>query len=85
MLASAATVPVALWQSYLEVHYLDSFAAVLPKPFDDEAFDFYGRKLNGQQEQRERWKRAVSAVSGELGEAVGQLYVKEYFPPAAKD
>jgi putative endopeptidase len=78
------TVPVPVWQSYLEVHYLDSFAAVLPKPFDAEAFDFYGRKLNGQQEQRERWKRAVSAVSGELGEAVGQLYVKEYFPPAAK-
>jgi putative endopeptidase len=78
------TVPVGVWQSYLEVHYLDSFAAVLPKPFDDEAFDFYGRKLDGQQEQRERWKRAVSAVSEELGEAVGQLYVKVYFPSAAK-
>lgn len=76
--------PVAVWQSYLEVHYLDTFAAVLPTPFDSESFDFFGRKLNGQEEQRERWKRAVAAVNGELGEAVGQLYVKQYFPPAAK-
>ena len=76
--------PVEVWQSFLVVHYLDSFAAVLPKQFDAESFDFFGRKLNGQQEQRERWKRAVAAVNDELGEAVGQLYVKEYFPPAAK-
>lgn len=78
------TVPVNVWQSYLEVHYLDSYAPVLPKDFDAESFDFFGRQLNGQQQQRERWKRAVSAVSGELGEAVGQLYVKQFFPPAAK-
>ena len=78
------SVPVGVWQSYLEVHYLDAHAAVLPRPFDAETFDFFGRKLNGQQEQRERWKRAVAAVNGELGEAVGQLYVKEYFPPSAK-
>ena len=78
------SVPVEVWQSYLEAHYLDAHAAVLPEPFDAESFDFFGRKLNGQQEQRERWKRAVAAVNSELGEAVGQLYVKEYFPPAAK-
>jgi putative endopeptidase len=78
------SVPVAVWQAYIEVHYLDAFAAVLPKQFDAEQFDFFGRKLNGQQEERERWKRAVAAVDSELGEAVGQLYVKQYFPPAAK-
>jgi putative endopeptidase len=78
------SVPVPVWQSYLEAHYLDTYAAVLPKQFDAEAFDFFGRKLNGQQEQRERWKRAVASVNSELGEAVGQLYVKQYFPPAAK-
>jgi len=76
--------PIDVWQSYLEVHYLDTFAAVLPHAFDAEAFDFFGHKLNGQQEQRERWKRAVAAVNAELGEAVGQLYVKAYFSPAAK-
>jgi putative endopeptidase len=78
------TVPVDVWQSYLEVHYLDSVAAVLPQAFDDEHFAFFGRKLNGQEQQRPRWKRAVSAVNGALGEAVGKLYVETYFPPAAK-
>src|SRR6185437_9104813 len=87
-IAKLATVfsntPIATWQAYLEVHYLDTFAPVLPQAFDAECFDFFVRKLNGQQEQRERWKRAVAAVNAELGEAVGQLYVKAYFPPAAK-
>lgn len=76
--------PVTVWQSYLKVHFLDSFADVLPARFDDEHFDFYGRKLNGQREQRERWKRAVSSTGHAMGEAVGQLYIKENFPPAAK-
>jgi putative endopeptidase len=79
-----AATPVGVWKSYMEVHYLDSIASVLPKAFDEESFDFFGRKLNGQAEQRERWKRAVAAVNEAMGEAVGQLYVKQYFPPAAK-
>jgi predicted metalloendopeptidase len=79
-----ATVPVDVWRNYLEVHFLDEFSAVLPQEFDEESFDFFGRKLNGQAQQRERWKRAVVEINGELGEAVGQLYVREYFPPAAK-
>ena len=76
--------PVETWRDYLEAHFLDEFAAVLPKEYDAEVFDFFGHKLNGQEQQRERWKRAVAEVNNELGEAVGQLYVKEYFPPAAK-
>jgi putative endopeptidase len=79
-----STVPVATWKSYLKFHYLDSVASVLPKAFDEERFDFFGRKLNGQLVQRERWKRAVRAVNGAMGEAVGQLYVARYFPPASK-
>ena len=78
------SVPVEVWRNYLEAHFLDEFAAVLPQEFDAESFDFFGRKLNGQAQQRERWKRAVAEVNEGLGEAVGQLYVKEYFPPAAK-
>ena len=78
------SVPVEVWRNYLEAHFLDEFAAVLPQEFDTESFDFFGRKLNGQAQQRERWKRAVAEVNEGLGEAVGQLYVKEYFPPAAK-
>ncbi|MGE3303657.1 MAG: M13 family metallopeptidase [Hyphomonadaceae bacterium] len=76
--------PVSTWRAYLTYHYLANEAAVLPKAFDDEAFDFYGRTLNGQPEQRERWKRAVSALNGALGEAVGALYVAKHFPPDAK-
>jgi putative endopeptidase len=76
--------PVADWRSYLKYSFLANNAAVLPKAFDDEAFDFYSRTLNGQQQQRERWKRGVDALDGALGEAVGELYVKKYFPADAK-
>lgn len=78
------SVPVDRWRTYLRYHYLVAHAGVLPKAIDDERFDFYGRTLNGQPEQRERWKRAVAAVDGAIGEVVGQMYVKKHFPPAAK-
>jgi putative endopeptidase len=76
--------PVSTWKTYLTYQYLTGEAAVLPKAFDDENFDFYGHILNGQPEQRERWKRAVAATNGALGEAVGMLYVEKKFPPASK-
>ena len=81
--------PIATWRAYLAFHYLNTNADVLPKAFDDAAFDFNGRVVTGQPQQRDRWKRAVAAMSGTpfnaaLGEAVGQLYVKRNFTPAAK-
>ena len=76
--------PVATWRTYLTYHYLRSRAAVLPDAFDREVFDFFGHRLNGQPEQRARWKRAVEATNGALGEGVGEFYVARYFPPAAK-
>ena len=76
--------PVSTWREYLTYHYLSNCAAVLPRAFDEENFAFYGRTLNGQPQQRERWKRAVAACNGALGEAVGQLYVARHFPPEAK-
>jgi putative endopeptidase len=78
------SVPVESWRPYLRYHYLVGVADVLPKAFDDEVFDFYGRTLNGQEQQRDRWKRAVAAVDRDLGEAAGQLYVRSYFPPESK-
>ena len=78
------TVPVERWRAYFTYHYLASVADVLPKAFDDERFDFYGRTLNGQREQQERWKRAIAALNDEMGEAIGQLYVDRYFPPSSK-
>jgi putative endopeptidase len=79
-----AKVPVARWRAYLRYHYLAGNAEVLPKAFDDEVFDFYGRTLHGRQEQQPRWKRAVAAVDDGLGEAAGELYVQRYFPPSSK-
>jgi len=52
--------------------------------FVDERFAFYGTALNGTPVNRERWKRAVSATNIALGDAVGKLYVEQYFPPEAK-
>ncbi|MBN8605914.1 MAG: M13 family metallopeptidase [Caulobacterales bacterium] len=76
--------PVRTWRSYLTYHLIRNNAAVLPQNIDDEVFDFYGRTLNGQPAQRERWKRAVQAVNGGMGEAIGQIYVQRHFPPDAK-
>ena len=76
--------PVDTWKAYLTYHYLHSAAAVLPAAFDNENFDFYGKTLNGVPQQRERWKRAISATNNVVGKAVGKLYVQQHFPPEAK-
>ncbi|MDR3137737.1 MAG: M13 family metallopeptidase [Tannerellaceae bacterium] len=70
--------------AYLQWKLIDHAAAYLSDTIYAEHFDFYGRVLSGKEEQQPRWKRAVDAVNGTLGEAVGQMYVKKYFPPAAK-
>jgi putative endopeptidase len=75
---------IADWRSWLTWHVLSEFAAVLPQSFVDEDFDFHGRTLSGQPENKERWKRGVAVVEGCVGEAVGQLYAERWFPPAAK-
>lgn len=77
--------PVATWKAYLTYHLLRSSADVLPAALDKEVFEFAGKTLNGQPEQRERWKRAVSAVNGALGDAVGEMYVARHFKPKAKE
>jgi putative endopeptidase len=76
--------PVPTLQAFLTFHYLSSHAPYLPKRFDDARFDFYGKTMRGQPEQRERWKRGVDAVDDAVGEAVGRLYVGKYFPPESK-
>ena len=76
--------PLPTLKSYLTFHYLSDHAAYLPKRFDEARFDFYGRTLRGQPQQRERWKRAVDEVNESLGEQVGQLYVAKFFPADSK-
>ena len=73
-------VPVSQWRSYLKYHFLSGAADVLPKAFDEESFDFYGRTLNGQPQQRDRWKRAVDAMDGALGEAIGRAVCRQVLP-----
>jgi predicted metalloendopeptidase len=76
--------PLPTLKSYLTFHYLSDHAPYLPKRFDEARFDFYGRTLRGQPQQRDRWKRAVDEVNDSLGEQVGQLYVAKYFPADSK-
>ncbi|MEZ5957172.1 MAG: M13 family metallopeptidase [Hyphomonadaceae bacterium] len=76
--------PVQTWKDYLTFNLISGNADVLPREIDEANFDFYGRTLNGQPEQQERWKRAVDTLDNVLGEAVGQLYVQRHFPPEAK-
>ncbi len=79
-----ATTPVSAWKDYLAYHVIDDAAPYLSTPFQQEDFEFSGKTLNGQPEQRARWKRALSTVNRGMGEALGQLYVARYFPPEAK-
>ena len=82
--AMLADVPATQWRDYLAFHTIDDASNALSKPFQDQNFAFYGQTLNGQPEQRARWKRVLESVNGGMGEALGQLYVKDYFPPEAK-
>ncbi|MDE1160384.1 MAG: M13 family metallopeptidase [Acidobacteriaceae bacterium] len=79
------TEPLPALKAYMRWHVLHGAAADLSKPFEDENFDFFHRTLAGQKEPEARWKRCVQETDGALGEAVGQDWVKQYFPPAAKD
>jgi putative endopeptidase len=78
-------VPLDDWKAWLVWRVISSSAAYLSSAFVNESFAFYGTTLSGTPQLRERWKRAVSAVEGALGEAVGRLYVERHFPPAAKE
>ncbi len=77
-------VPVADWKVYLKWNLLSNAASYLSQPFVDERFDFFGKYLNGAKVLTDRWKRVLAAEDGALGELVGQLYVKNNFPPEAK-
>jgi putative endopeptidase len=71
-------------KSYFRWQVLHGSAPLLSKPFYDEDFAFYKQTLGGQKVQQPRWKVCTSATDRALGEAVGQDWVKRYFPPDAK-
>jgi len=72
------------WKTYLRWHLVNAAAATLPEKFVAEDFEFRGRTLTGAKEIQPRWKRCVQATDRALGEALGQVYVQQYFPPEAK-
>ncbi|HEX4047838.1 MAG TPA: M13 family metallopeptidase [Elusimicrobiota bacterium] len=83
--ASLKAIPLADWKSYLRWTVVNADVSMLPSPFVAEDFDFYGKKLGGQQEIKARWKRCVESTDGSLGEALGRSYVASEFPPQAKE
>lgn len=76
--------PVPVLQDYLRVRLLDRYGDTLGKAFDDEVFRFHGQVLSGQQEQRPRWKRVLDDEGAAMGMVLGRIFVKDYFPEAAK-
>jgi putative endopeptidase len=72
------------WKVYLKSQLVSRFSTTLSKAFDDEDFNFSGKILSGQKEQKPRWKRTLDALEGQLGDALGSLFVKEFFPEKAK-
>jgi len=73
------------WKTYLRWHVLHSNAAMLPSTFVNENFAFFGTTLQGTKELAPRWKRCVRAATGDLGEAIGQIYVAQTFGAEGKE
>ncbi|MGB8995760.1 MAG: M13 family metallopeptidase [Pseudonocardiaceae bacterium] len=82
--SALTTMPVADWKSYLKFKVIDDFSPYLSEDFVAARFEFRGHDLAGQQEQRPRWKRGVTAVDDAMGDLLGQRYVQRYFPPDNK-
>jgi putative endopeptidase len=76
--------PIAVWKDYLTFHTIKAAAPMLTKALVDEDFAFDGKVLSGTPQNKDRWKRGVDMINGSMGEAVGQIYVARYFPPASK-
>ncbi|MFI5195994.1 MAG: M13 family metallopeptidase [Chitinophagales bacterium] len=71
-------------KDYMTFHLVTTFAAYLSKPYSDANFNFYSKTIRGAEEQHPRWRRALDAEEGAIGEELGQLFVKEYFNATAK-
>ena len=78
------TEPLDVWKAYLTFHIVHDRASDLPKAFDEANFNFNSKTLRGIEQQRDRWKRGITAVDGYIGEGLGELYVKKHFPPEHK-
>ncbi len=82
--AMLGSVSLPDWKTYYHWHLINRSAGLLSDSFVQENFAFNDRILRGSKEIRPRWKRCTAATDRQLGEALGQVYVQEYFPPEAK-
>lgn len=73
------------WKNYLRNNLVTAFGSYLSKPFDEEIFRFYDKVIEGSTAQLPRWKRVLDTENGLMGEVLGQIFVKEYFPEKTKD
>lgn len=71
-------------KQFMKFHLIDGSANYLTRELDEISFEFYGKQLRGQKEQRALDKRGLEFVNGSVGELLGKLYVKDNFPPEAK-
>jgi predicted metalloendopeptidase len=76
--------PVSTWREYMTARLLDDYANELPAAFAEARFELRGRVLSGQQQRPVRWKRGITEVEANVGEALGRLYIEKNFPPDAK-
>lgn len=76
--------PIEDWRTYLRWRVLHRYAPFLHQAVEAEDFDFFHRRLLGQQEPEPRWKRALNVIDELMGEALGKLYVERHFPPEAR-
>ncbi|PYI87275.1 MAG: hypothetical protein DMF03_13765, partial [Verrucomicrobia bacterium] len=79
-----ANAPIDDWKEYFRWHLIHSTASELSNDFVNENFNFYETALRGTKEIKPRWKRVVTSTDGAIGEALGKLYVADYFPPESK-
>jgi putative endopeptidase len=79
-----AEAPIDTLKAWAAFNLADNAAPYLSKPFDLARYEFREKTLSGQPEQKPRWKRGVVLVDGQIGEALGKIYVEEYFPPESK-
>ena len=83
--AVIAQTPLQDWKTFLKWGVVNNSAGALNEALDQANFEFYSKTLYGVEEQRPMWRRATGLLNSTLGEVIGKVYVKQHFPPDAKE
>ena len=75
---------ISSWIIYLKYKIISRSASYLSENFENTKFEFYGKKLSGQEELKPRWERVLETISSHIGELLGKLYITKYFPESSK-